>query len=175
MICHFKLIVANIPKLLPSHGRMEASHQTDKPVAVVDYAHTPDALANALKACRHHCEGELWVVFGCGGDRDKGKRSQMGQVAEQFADHVVVTNDNPRSEAPELIANDILSGCQHPEKVTVMLARSQAVRSTLAHAKPKDVVLLAGKGHENTIEIAGQIIEYNERALVESIYQTGEQ
>ncbi|REL28075.1 UDP-N-acetylmuramoyl-L-alanyl-D-glutamate--2,6-diaminopimelate ligase [Thalassotalea euphylliae] len=170
-----ELIVPYIAELQPSQGRMEAFHQTDKPVAVVDYAHTPDALANALQACRHHCDGELWVVFGCGGDRDKGKRSQMGQVAERFADHVVVTNDNPRSEAPELIANDILSGCQHAEKVTVMLERSQAVRSTLAHAKPNDVVLLAGKGHENTIEIAGQIIEYNERALVASIYQAGEQ
>ncbi|REL36606.1 Mur ligase family protein [Thalassotalea euphylliae] len=167
-------IVANIPKLLPSQGRMEAFHHTDKPVAVVDYAHTPDALANALQACRHHCQGELWVVFGCGGDRDQGKRPQMGQAAEQFADHVVVTNDNPRSEAPELIANDILAGCQHVEKITVMLDRQQAVRSTLAHAKSNDIVLLAGKGHENTIEIAGQIIEYSERALVETLYLTGE-
>lgn len=167
-------IVENIPKLVPSQGRMEAFHQTGKPVAVVDYAHTPDALSNALQACRHHCQGELWVVFGCGGDRDQGKRPQMGQVAEQFADHVVVTNDNPRSEAPELIANDILAGCQQAEKITVMLDRQQAVRSTLAHAKSNDIVLLAGKGHENTIEIAGQIIEYSERALVETLYLAGE-
>ena len=168
-------IAQHVSQVQPSQGRMETFHLPEKPVAVVDYAHTPDALANALMACREHCEGELWVVFGCGGDRDKGKRSEMGEVAEKYADHVVITNDNPRSEAPELIANDILSGCAATEKITVMLDRKQAVRSALAHAKANDVVLLAGKGHENTIEIAGKITEYSERGLVASIYQQGEQ
>ncbi|NMP32041.1 UDP-N-acetylmuramoyl-L-alanyl-D-glutamate--2,6-diaminopimelate ligase [Thalassotalea sp. M1531] len=163
-----------IEKVEPSQGRMEAYSTIGMATAVVDYAHTPDALENALMACREHCQGELWVVFGCGGDRDKGKRAQMGAIAEKYAEHVVITNDNPRSEAPELIANDILSGCSHTEKITVMLDRKQAVRSAIAHAKAEDLVLLAGKGHENNIEIAGQIIEYSERAVVKSLYQAGE-
>ncbi|MFD2164979.1 UDP-N-acetylmuramoyl-L-alanyl-D-glutamate--2,6-diaminopimelate ligase [Thalassotalea euphylliae] len=167
-------IVPTVTDVLPSIGRMESFIAKGKALAVVDYAHTPDALENALNSCRKHCEGELWVVFGCGGDRDKGKRAQMGEAAERFADHVVITNDNPRSEAPELIANDILSGCEHPERITVMLDRKQAVASTLAHAKPNDIVLLAGKGHENTITIGTNVIEYSERGLVQSIYQTGE-
>ncbi len=163
-------IAKAIPEVKPSQGRMETFSAADKALAVVDYAHSPDALENAITACRHHCNGELWVVFGCGGDRDKGKRSEMGKIAETTADHVVITNDNPRTEAPELIANDILSGCNKPEKITVILDRAQAVKSTLAHAKANDVVLLAGKGHENTIEIAGKIIEYSERALVKALY-----
>lgn len=163
-------IVKSIPNLLPSQGRMETFKAENKALAVVDYAHTPDALANAITACREHCHGELWVVFGCGGDRDKGKRAQMGEVAEKLADHIVITNDNPRSEAPEFIANDIISGCKSNEKITVMLDRTTAVRSALAHAKANDVVLMAGKGHENTIEIGGKITEYSERALVKSLY-----
>jgi len=163
-----------IANVKPSDGRMETFNAPNKPTTVVDYAHTPDALKNALVACRRHCEGALWVVFGCGGDRDKGKRAQMGAIAQQYADHVVITNDNPRSEAPELIANDILSGCTHTEKITVMLDRKQAVRSSIAHAKANDLVLLAGKGHENNIEIAGKVIEYSERAVVNDLYQVGE-
>jgi len=110
-------------------------------------------------------------VFGCGGDRDKGKRSLMGEVAENGADHIVITNDNPRGEAPELIATDILAGCKYPEKITVMLDRKQAVLATLAKAKMGDLVLLAGKGHENHIIIGDQKIDYNERAVVKSFYQ----
>ncbi|WP_448212885.1 UDP-N-acetylmuramoyl-L-alanyl-D-glutamate--2,6-diaminopimelate ligase [Colwellia sp. MEBiC06753] len=168
-------IAQAISQLTPSAGRMETYFADNKPTAIVDYAHTPDALENALVACQQHCQGELWVVFGCGGDRDKGKRPQMGSIAERYAQHVIITNDNPRSEAPELIAHDILSGCTRTEKITVMLDRNQAVRSTLIHAKPNDVVLLAGKGHESNIDIAGKIIEYNERAVVSQFYQGGEQ
>jgi len=124
-----------------------------------------------LRACREHCQQSLWVVFGCGGDRDKGKRSLMGKVAENGADHIIVTNDNPRSEAPELIAKDILAGCKHSEKITVMLDRKQAVLATLTKAKTGDLVLLAGKGHENYIIIGDQKIGYNERAVVKSFYQ----
>ncbi len=151
-------------------GRMEAFTGKNKPTAVVDYAHTPDALENALQACREHCQGKLWVIFGCGGDRDQGKRSLMGKIAEQNADHLIITNDNPRSEVPELIVNDILAGCQHPEKITVMLDRKQAVLATLAKAKVDDLVLLAGKGHENNIIIGDKTIAYNERATVASFY-----
>ena len=167
-----KQIVEKIPDIHACDGRMESFTQEDKPTCIVDYAHTPDALENALKASRQHCQGELWVVFGCGGDRDKGKRSMMGEVAERLSDHMVITNDNPRCEAPELIANDILGGCQAPEKIAVMLDRTQAVQATISNAANKDVVLLAGKGHENSIQVGKEIIEYNERELVKSIYDT---
>lgn len=168
-----KDIAKQVSQLRPSYGRMECYSQDNKATSVVDYAHTPDALDNALTACRQHCDGDLWLVFGCGGDRDKGKRSLMGQVAENRADHIVITNDNPRTEAPEMIANDILSGCQHPEKITVILDRKQAVTSTIAHAKENDLVLLAGKGHEANIQIGEQTINYNERELVSSLYLEG--
>ena len=105
-----------IPQITAIDGRMESFSDAEMPLAVVDYAHTPDALENALNASRLHCEGELWVVFGCGGNRDKGKRPQMGAIAEKLADKLIVTNDNPRNESPEAIAEDILKGCQQPEK-----------------------------------------------------------
>lgn len=162
-----------IPQIIAIDGRMESFSDADMPLAVVDYAHTPDALENALNASRLHCEGELWVVFGCGGNRDKGKRPQMGAIAEKLADKLIVTNDNPRNEAPEAIAEDILKGCQQPEKVTVMLARQQAVITALTQAKKDDVVVLAGKGHEDYIEIADQKINYNEREVVASHYNKG--
>ena len=164
------MIAKAVTQLTAIAGRMEAFCAASKPTAVVDYAHTPDALENALLACKEHCRGELWVVFGCGGDRDKGKRAIMGAVAEQNAQHLIITNDNPRSEAPELIATDILAGCQKPEKTIVMLDRKQAVLTTLAKAKADDVVLLAGKGHENNIIIADKIIAYSERATVAEFY-----
>ena len=153
-------------------GRMESFTSAKLPTSVVDYAHTPDALENALVACRQHCQGQLWVVFGCGGDRDKGKRSLMGKVSEKLADKIVITNDNPRSEAPELIANDILTGINQPEKTMVMLDRAQAVRWCMTHALPEDIVLYAGKGHENNIIIADQVLPYNERAMIKSFYHS---
>jgi len=176
-----------IPRLVTQvsaiDGRMEASSAINLATAVVDYAHTPDALEKALQACRQHCSGELYVVFGCGGDRDKGKRPLMAQAAEKYADYLVVTNDNPRSEDEQLIANDIVSGFSNPnaEKITVTLAREQAVLETLNTAKPGDIVLLAGKGHEDYVIVAqhdedGKVIgtqklNYNERLIVTNFYQ----
>jgi UDP-N-acetylmuramoyl-L-alanyl-D-glutamate--2,6-diaminopimelate ligase len=164
-------------------GRMEATSAKNLATAVVDYAHTPDALEKALKACRQHCAGELYVVFGCGGDRDKGKRPLMAQAAEKYADYLVVTNDNPRSEDAQLIANDIVAGFDNPaaEKITIILEREQAVLNTLNKAKLGDIVLLAGKGHEDYVIVAkhdeqGAIIgtqklAYNERLVVKDFYQ----
>lgn len=164
-------------------GRMEATSAKNLATAVVDYAHTPDALEKALKACRKHCSGELYVVFGCGGDRDKGKRPLMAKAAEKYADYLIVTNDNPRSEDAQLIANDIVDGFANPhaEKITIILEREQAVLNTLKKAKFGDIVLLAGKGHEDYVIVAkhdeqGAIIgtqklAYNERLVVQSFYQ----
>jgi UDP-N-acetylmuramoyl-L-alanyl-D-glutamate--2,6-diaminopimelate ligase len=163
-------LASAVTQLTPIIGRMEQFTGLGRATAVVDYAHTPDALFNAIQACREHCAGKLWLVFGCGGDRDPGKRAEMGKIAEQGADHVVITNDNPRHEAAELIAQAILSGCQQPEKITVMLDRKQAVLSTLAKAKTEDIVLLAGKGHEQYLIIGDNKLPYNERAVVAQFY-----
>jgi UDP-N-acetylmuramoyl-L-alanyl-D-glutamate--2,6-diaminopimelate ligase len=141
------------------------------PTAVVDYAHTPDALEKALQACRQHCHGSLYVVFGCGGDRDKGKRVLMAQAAEKYADYLVITNDNPRSEAPMSIIDDILVGLTRQAQHKVIVNRKQAVLATLNEAKTDDVVLLAGKGHEDYIILGKDKIDYNERQVVMDFFK----
>jgi UDP-N-acetylmuramoyl-L-alanyl-D-glutamate--2,6-diaminopimelate ligase len=127
-------------------GRMEPFGSG--PHALVDFAHTPDALAQALHAARAHCRGRLWVVFGCGGDRDAGKRPLMGEIAARLADEVVLTDDNPRREDPQAIINDIRSGIAAGRPLVVEHDRAQAIRMTLSRAAPADLVLIAGKGHE---------------------------
>jgi UDP-N-acetylmuramoyl-L-alanyl-D-glutamate--2,6-diaminopimelate ligase len=130
-------------------GRMETFGGRDAaPLAIVDYAHTPDALAKALHAARRHCRGCLRVVFGCGGDRDPGKRPMMGRIAAELADELVVTDDNPRSEPPERIVADILAGIPSGAAARVEHDRALAIRATLERSGPEDVVLIAGKGHE---------------------------
>jgi UDP-N-acetylmuramoyl-L-alanyl-D-glutamate--2,6-diaminopimelate ligase len=163
-------IALAVKLLTPIIGRMEAFNAPNKATAIVDYAHTPDALVSALHACRSHCHGELWVVFGCGGDRDKGKRPIMAQAAEDAADHVVFTTDNPRNEKAEDIIADMLAGCKNPEEITTLLDRESAILATLAKAKEDDIVLLAGKGHEEYITVGNEKIYYNEREFVKSIY-----
>tara|TARA_B100000700_G_scaffold41146_1_gene41960 strand:+ start:3103 stop:4560 length:1458 start_codon:yes stop_codon:yes gene_type:complete len=153
--------------LSPVPGRMEAFQAGSSPLVVVDYAHTPDALQQVLQALRLHCKGKLWCVFGCGGDRDRGKRPQMGQVAAEFADRVVVTDDNPRTEAPQQIIADIMAGIADKRKVHSMEGRRQAVLDTIERAAPDDVVLLAGKGHEDYQVIGHERIDYNERQIVQ--------
>ena len=130
-------------------GRMESFRLPNGALAIVDYAHTPDALAKALKALRAHAGGRVLVVFGCGGDRDTGKRALMGRAAEQLADRVIVTDDNPRSEDPDSIVGMILSGIGSPSRVLIERNRALAIRAALAEAQPRDVVLIAGKGHED--------------------------
>ena len=134
----------------PAPGRMEVLKPAarNKPTAVVDYAHTPDALAKALGAAREHCAGELWCVFGCGGDRDPGKRSIMGAIADELADQIIVTDDNPRSENPQIIAQAIVSGIKSA-KARVIHDRGEAIATALKEAEPIDLVLIAGKGHED--------------------------
>ena len=148
-------IARRLSEVTPPPGRMERLGGAGEPLVVVDYAHTPDALENALRALRPTAnarDGKLRVVFGCGGDRDPGKRPQMGALAEQLADHVLVTSDNPRSEAPQAIIDQIVAGMSRPE---VEIDREAAIRRCIAEASVSDVVLLAGKGHEPYQEIAG--------------------
>ena len=131
-------------------GRMEVieAGRPGKALAVIDYAHTPDALAKALGALREHCRGALWCVFGCGGDRDPGKRPLMGAVADGMADQIIVTDDNPRSEDPESITRAVTGGfVRHPARV--IHDRSAAIAAALEEAAPIDMVLIAGKGHED--------------------------
>jgi len=137
-------------------------------LAVVDYAHTPDALAKALSALRHHCRGRLWCVFGCGGERDRGKRPDMGRVAERLADKLVITDDNPRGEDGRAIVADILAGIDDVGAVRIERDRHAAIHQALGAAQPGDVVLIAGKGHEDVQLVAGERRPFSDRALAAS-------
>ncbi len=146
-------------------GRMQLV--TQSPVVIVDYAHTPDALAKALQALRLHCgTGRLWVVFGAGGNRDCGKRPLMGAVAVMGADEVLITDDNPRDEVPEAIAEEIMSGINKPNQAIYIAGRELAICYALNHASAADVVLIAGKGHENYQEVAGMRFPFSDIEVV---------
>ncbi len=149
----------------PAPGRMQ--HIEGEPAVVVDYAHTPDALEKTLLALRPFADkrqGKLWVVFGCGGDRDRSKRPLMGAAAAKQADFVVVTSDNPRSEKPENILQEIVGGIDKVlhDKLYVQVDRVQAIEFAVTKASAKDVVLLAGKGHESTQTIGAQVIAHSD-------------
>ncbi len=133
--------------------------------AVIDYAHTPDALASVLESMKKHCSGMLWVVFGCGGDRDRGKRAQMGAIADSLADRLVITDDNPRSEDPEGIIHAILEGVNR-QNATIIRDRRGAIHFALEAAAPDDLVLVAGKGHEDSQEIGGFKYPFSDRKVV---------
>ncbi|MBB1115559.1 UDP-N-acetylmuramoyl-L-alanyl-D-glutamate--2,6-diaminopimelate ligase [Stenotrophomonas sp. W1S232] len=150
------VIASLLGQLRPISGRMnKLGGQAGQPTVVVDYAHTPDALLQALSSLEDHVDGLLACVFGCGGDRDAGKRPQMAAIAEAHADRVIVTDDNPRSEDGDAIVADILAGFARPETVAVQRDRALAIDSAIATASAGDVVLIAGKGHEPYQEING--------------------
>ncbi len=148
-------ILAVMPQLQGPLGRMQRLGGGSQPLLVVDYAHTPDALEKVLEALRPHVQGELLCLFGCGGDRDRGKRPLMASIAERLADRVVVTDDNPRNESPAAILADIRAGFDAPDNAEFVEGRGAAIARLVASARPGDVVLLAGKGHEDYQEIAG--------------------
>ncbi len=147
-------------------GRMEVFHQTGQPLVVVDYAHTPDALQQALTALRPHCLGRLYCVFGCGGDRDKGKRPLMGRIAQQYADVVILTNDNPRTEDPQAILQDIQQGFQQTAQALLIPDRQTAIGTAMSRAGEQDVLLVAGKGHEDYQHIGAQRVPFSDRECV---------
>lgn len=147
-------------------GRMEVFHAESRPMVLVDYAHTPDALEKALTAARLHCHGKLWCVFGCGGDRDKGKRPLMGAIAEQYADMVIITDDNPRGEAAQDIINEIKIGLLDANHSQAISGRTEAVTSAIMQAAPADLILVAGKGHEDYQIIGQQRLDYSDRTTV---------
>ncbi len=155
-----------ISQLKTVPGRVERfGGVADQPLVVVDYAHTPDALEQVLLSLRQHCAAQLWCVFGCGGERDKGKRAQMGGIAEQLADHVVLTDDNPRNENPDAIIKDIMVDIQSG-RVIVLRDRTAAIRHAVSKATADDVVLVAGKGHEEYQLIGEQKIPFSDSQQV---------
>jgi UDP-N-acetylmuramoyl-L-alanyl-D-glutamate--2,6-diaminopimelate ligase len=153
----------------PIPGRMEAVPNDRNIHVFVDYAHTDDALRNALSMLRGLTAGRLIVVFGCGGDRDRSKRALMGAAAEKWADHTVLTSDNPRTEDPESIICDILAGFKRPGEVEREGDRRLAIERALALARPGDTVLVAGKGHETCQEVGSTIIPFDDRDVVREI------
>lgn len=151
-------------------GRIERFTAQHKPVAIVDYAHTPQALATVIDAVKQHCDGELWVVFGCGGDRDPGKRAPMGQAAE-LADHIIVTDDNPRTEQSATILQNIVDGMAAPERAIVIADRRSAIEHALGHAQEQDLVLIAGKGHEDYQIVGTSKHHFSDREEVDRFMQ----
>lgn len=154
-----------IERLEPTPGRMQSvtvDQAAQEIQVIVDYAHTPDALENTLDAIHQHKPGRVWTVFGCGGDRDKTKRPLMGRIAERLSDYVIVTNDNPRSEEPSSIAADIVRGMKNPNGCLVIADRAQAIDFAIQQAKAGDIVLIAGKGHEDYQIFATQTLPFSD-------------
>jgi len=157
-------IAAGVAALKGVPGRFEAVDQDQPFTVVVDYAHTPDALARLLAAARELARGKLICVFGCGGDRDREKRPLMGEIAAALSDVAIITSDNPRSEEPQAIIDDILAGVEE-KTVEVELDRRAAIEQALAQAREGDVVVIAGKGHEQGQEIGGQVLPFDDRVV----------
>ncbi|MDM8557711.1 UDP-N-acetylmuramoyl-L-alanyl-D-glutamate--2,6-diaminopimelate ligase [Candidatus Parabeggiatoa sp. HSG14] len=170
----------------PIPGRMERFGQANQPTVIIDYAHTPDALEKTLLALHEHLKEKkpsesnhshfsdintptpkLWCVFGCGGDRDHGKRQLMGEIAQRYADKVIITDDNPRHETSQAIIDNILQGC--PSPTAVISNREQAIHYALQNAMINDIVLIAGKGHENYQQIGDQRLPFSDKAVVSSL------
>ncbi len=160
-------VIALLPELRSPPGRLELVGRTPNGAPIyVDYAHTPDALASLLAALRPHTAGKLSVVFGCGGDRDKGKRSQMGAIARDLADRIYVTDDNPRSEDATTIRAEILAGCPDASEVG---DRADAIHRAITELAPQDVLVIAGKGHETGQIIGDQVLPFEDRSVATDV------
>ncbi len=161
-------IAAALRHIVAPPGRMQPVGGDDSPLVIIDYAHSPDALEKVLQTLQPTAKargGKLICVFGCGGERDPGKRPQMGAIAERLADEVVVTSDNPRGENPQTIIDQIVAGMQRKPRVEP--DRERAIQATIATADHRDVILLAGKGHEPYQEIAGQRLPFSDLGVAE--------
>jgi UDP-N-acetylmuramoyl-L-alanyl-D-glutamate--2,6-diaminopimelate ligase len=165
-------IASTLSRLQPVAGRMNRlGGDNAMPLVVIDYAHTPDALEQALSSLRAHAQGRLVCVFGCGGERDVGKRPQMAAIAEAGADVVIVTDDNPRGEDGDAIVADILRGFRRPDAALVQRDRAAAIARAIAAASASDIVLIAGKGHEPYQEIAGVRHPFDDTAVARALLQ----
>mgnify|MGYP001827365890 CR=1 FL=1 len=160
-------VLHQLELMQPVPGRMmRLGGEQNQPVVVIDYAHTPDALESALNAIRAHLDGRLICVFGCGGNRDQGKRPQMGRAAELLADDIFVTSDNPRHESVNQIIEDVMAGFEIPSKATVEPDRAMAIQRAIENCGAGDIVLVAGKGHETWQEIGGQKIPFSDENTI---------
>ncbi|KGG16547.1 MULTISPECIES: UDP-N-acetylmuramoyl-L-alanyl-D-glutamate--2,6-diaminopimelate ligase [unclassified Prochlorococcus] len=147
-------------------GRMEQVRiKGELPIVIVDYAHTPDGLQNALTALRPLVSGKLYCVFGCGGDRDRGKRSQMGAIASELADEILLTSDNPRTENPQQILDDVVMGMSVKKEIIIEIDRGAAIRKAIFMALPEDIILIAGKGHESYQILGLEKVEFDDRDI----------
>jgi UDP-N-acetylmuramoyl-L-alanyl-D-glutamate--2,6-diaminopimelate ligase len=158
--------------LLPVTGRMNRiGGERELPLVVVDYAHTPDALEQALTSLRAHAHGHLICVFGCGGERDAGKRPEMGAIAEALADRIIITDDNPRGEDGDAIVAQIVAGLKEPADATIQRDRGAAIALAIREAQPGDIVLIAGKGHEPYQEVAGVRHAFDDLAVARAVLE----
>lgn len=164
-------IASLISKLKPVTGRMEVLQCSHQPTVVIDYAHTPDALAKVLSSLKYHLSGKLWCIFGCGGNRDKTKRAKMAKSAEQFAHHIIVTEDNSRFECLDDIIADIVLGFEM-NKHHIIPDRRQAIHYALSHADEHDTIAILGKGHERYMDIAGVRILFDEPQIIQSYWES---
>lgn len=168
--------VAGIKNLTSVPGRMQRVVAKPKqPVVIVDYAHTPDALQQLIVSARNHCEKQIWLVFGCGGDRDKGKRPLMGVIADSLADKIILTDDNPRTESSEQIIKQISSDVKSPSKFEIISDREEAITYAITHASRGDVVLIAGKGHEDYQLIGDKKLPFNDVVVAEKVLKVLQQ
>jgi len=165
-------VMHQMEMMYPVPGRMHClGGEQGQPLVVIDFAHTPDALKQALTALRSHLHGRLTCVYGCGGDRDRGKRPIMAAVVESLSDRVVITTDNPRSEKPQNIFEDMLAGMKTPASATIIADRAAAIRQAILDSRSGDIVLVAGKGHESFQESNGQRVPFSDEAAVRAVLE----
>ncbi|MCK4752116.1 MAG: UDP-N-acetylmuramoyl-L-alanyl-D-glutamate--2,6-diaminopimelate ligase [Planctomycetes bacterium] len=166
---NLETIAAGLAKLKTILGRLEKLDSPDISV-IIDYAHTDDALKNVLTTLKPLCEGNLTVIFGCGGDRDKTKRPRMAEVAQQFADSIIITSDNPRTENPTDIINQITAGFAHPDspKIKIEPDRKKAIQSAIKNAQKNDIILIAGKGHETYQIIGTEKFDFSDKKIAQT-------
>ncbi|UPT14589.1 UDP-N-acetylmuramoyl-L-alanyl-D-glutamate--2,6-diaminopimelate ligase [Buchnera aphidicola] len=154
-------------QLKPIYGRMQKLVFSKKPIFIIDYAHTPDALKKALKTIKlQYSQKRIWCIFGCGGERDKKKRPLMGKIAEKIADKVIITNDNPRNENQNIIINEIITGCRKKEKITIIPDRKKAIAYVFFQSSINDIIFISGKGHENYQIVGDKCIYHSDQETV---------
>lgn len=168
----FVHVMDAVSKLKTVPGRMiTLKKSASTPLVIIDFAHTPDALSKVLQAVREHCRGKIWCVFGCGGDRDRGKRPLMAAAAEQYSDNIIITRDNPRSEDVQQIFADMLSGFKKPDLITIEIDRKKAIESAIKKAVSDDIVVIAGKGHEAVLIIQNQHLPFSDEKVAADFLQ----
>ncbi|WP_238967843.1 UDP-N-acetylmuramoyl-L-alanyl-D-glutamate--2,6-diaminopimelate ligase [Buchnera aphidicola] len=154
-------------QLKPIYGRMQKLHFSRKPICIIDYAHTPDALKQALSSIKsQYSQKKIWCIFGCGGERDKKKRPLMGKIAEKIADKVIITNDNPRNEDQNIIINEIIAGCIKKEKIIIIPNRKKAISYVFVQSNINDIIFISGKGHENYQIIGNHRIDHSDQETI---------